>query len=70
MKHTVKLADFDDFKPMIRICGSHGDGENKSIDMIVHPNSRLITFRIINKKKKGEYTAINLSEAITLYNNM
>ena len=67
--HKIRKEDLLAFKPEIRLAGSHGQHENKSLDMVVHPATKEIHF-VVKSFKKEVATVDTLDEAIDAYNNI
>ena len=66
-KHEVTVETFEGFYSRARLCGSHGYGSNKSIDVITDPVNGRMWFEFCDHRTTV-YTGPSLNEAIKLYN--
>jgi hypothetical protein len=66
--HKVTVDDFIGFFPKTRLCGQHGNGKNKCIDVVTDPINKRVWYEF-SDHHKVIYEGPELSEAIDLYNN-
>jgi len=61
------VKDNLNYEARTRICGEHGKGVNKSIDVIINPALDRIWYEFRNNKK-CIYKGPSIDEAIIIYN--
>lgn len=67
--HTIAVEDYLDYEAQVRIAGSHGAGNSKSLEMYTHPRTRSVRFEIINFRMRV-YETTNFVYAVEEYNKI
>lgn len=65
--HEVTEHDFLEFFPKARLCGQHGGGKNKAIDVVTDPVGKRVWYEF-STNHAVVYTGPDLAEAIEYYN--
>ena len=66
-RFKAKKEDIEGFYPKTRLFGEHGNGINKSLDVVTDPIEKLVWY-IYSDNRVEVYTGQDLDEAIELFN--
>ena len=65
--HQMSVHDFLDCTFVARLCGQHGNGVNKAIDVLTDPVKKRVWYEVTSVRREI-YVGQELSEALEHYN--